>query len=496
MGVPFNKNPEKQRKQYFYGKPRPETWPELLCCPGLYGTNILDFDPASINGGTTRYQLKPRISHCEEVPRYQLYLQENREHQLVGHMEKSESHLRAKPGEFLRVQVWHISANTLTTEKRRSPHGYAHLCLGIRELPTPTTTGMEKVTMVIAVQGKMKRSTIGTTGQILVDREGEAWKTTISVDHGSREYAAVVSKKMEDGHSEYEGAHPTRSSMDTLKIFRTAKGQGNRKDGADNPYPWQCVATAKKKYFVRSVNYGQVQPYLGVKLLCQGKRKQLPGKHERVQSAASTLTLAVPKNDRDIDIEGLLLLMMCLAWSEETIWTEHDIYTEKFEAMMAGLPDAAVQWDTTDVANQLKKYPFARLHNWRDDADDLVDTSESDSENENALGFGGASVSTTMMTGGAPQDSVDPQAAVASQAGVASQAEDAQAAPGPPPTSAGDPPDTGTSQEKPRLAAGGSTSSLLLVAANQESIGPEPPEPQQPKKHAFGFHTFLRPRAQ
>lgn len=365
-GVPFVRNPVDQRSLYFDADAS-DSWADLLCIPGSFSTTMVEFDPNDMHGGSLLFQLKPRISHCEESPRYHLYGQD---YSLLGHMEKCETHLRAKPGEFARVQVWQVSANGLSIEKRRSSHGYTHVFRGIQDMLTPTTQNLKKATMVIAVQGLI-RGQEGHGAKMAEDRK-ENWKTTISIHSADRCYQALTSYHRNEISESREPFHPSRASMHTLKIFRISESAKLR----------QCVAVASKRYFTDTVNYGSLQPYLSVRI-----RK--PGSRRIVLDVSANLSMDKQSAKASTrDIEANLLLLLCLAWSEETIWTAHDVHSDHFEKAMNGsADDCDVKWDIGDLQKQMWKYPFAKLFNWRtDDASVPEDTDTDDSEDAHPKG--------------------------------------------------------------------------------------------------------------
>merc|ERR1719356_926672 len=117
------------------------------------GCMIVQFEQGNPSGGNLEYVLQPRLSYSEYVPRYQLHMvKDGRTKQwIVGHMEKTESHMWAKPGEFVSVQVWKLSCNQMVMEERPS----ALLCpltKGAKREPRPSPNHMLMMGVTICTQ--------------------------------------------------------------------------------------------------------------------------------------------------------------------------------------------------------------------------------------------------------------------------------------------------------------------------------------------------------
>jgi len=316
-------------------------WYELLCCPSAMGCVIVSFRPGDPSGGQAEYKIKLRLSHSEHVPRFQLHVvyQGKTRQWIVGHMEKTETHLRAKPGEFIRAQVWKVTCNSWVYEKRRSAlHRKSALCYSaVKERPTPTAEKMEQMGMTIATQAKNSLSEgVGETKM----RKGsdERWIQTVGVSSKNYKLSIELPAKNEKFHAQVE-------DINVLRIL----------------YQGKKVCVARKQRFAGTL--GKVcRPYLGVQIK--------PSKFERSDKEADDPDSLEGKSL--LDTHELMLLLMCLAWSEETMSPTVD-RTERFVQAMrlrsgeqgsADWQGLSVQWNTDDVRDRLQHVPYAELHNW------------------------------------------------------------------------------------------------------------------------------------
>eukprot|EP00420_Gonyaulax_spinifera_P028469 CAMPEP_0197913002 /NCGR_PEP_ID=MMETSP1439-20131203/75858_1 /TAXON_ID=66791 /ORGANISM="Gonyaulax spinifera, Strain CCMP409" /LENGTH=335 /DNA_ID=CAMNT_0043534829 /DNA_START=1 /DNA_END=1008 /DNA_ORIENTATION=+ len=311
-------------------------WFELLCCPTAMGCTIVEFEPKNPEGGEPKYKIKLRLSHSEHVPRYQLHVIKDGKTMpwLVGHMEKTETHLRAKPGEFVRVQIWKLTCNSMVQEKRpKAQEGKRCFSKAATERPTPSATDIQMCTMSIASQAKLDLVT-GEEGEAnTLDKDSERWVQVISSE--SRAYRFVVDHPR--GGNMY---HKSLKSIGIMQIL----------------YRGKKVCVARKQRFAGAL--GKVeQPFLGVQI--------------------DPTKLAKPSEEENIipcllDTNSLMLLLMCLAWSEETMTPHLDMSKTLAQAMRADPSERgsaverglSVQWDTEDVMSRLKRHDWARLHNW------------------------------------------------------------------------------------------------------------------------------------
>merc|ERR1712094_144396 len=147
-------------------------------------------------------------------------------------MEKTETHLRGKPGEFVRAQVWKITCNSWVYEKRRSAlHRKSALCYSaVKERPTPTAEDMEQMGMTIARQAKK-------------DGSEEKWVENIGVSSKNYKLSIEPPAANEKHHKNFE-------DMSVLRIL----------------YQGKKVCMARKQRFAGTL--GRVcRPYLGVQIM-------------------------------------------------------------------------------------------------------------------------------------------------------------------------------------------------------------------------------------
>jgi len=308
------------------------------------GCTIVNFEQHTANGGEAQYRIKMRLSHSEHVPRYQLHVVHlgKTTQWIVGHMEKTETHLRAKPGEFVRVQVWKLTCNSMVWEQRRSAlHRQSNPCIGaVKSRPTPSASDMLMMGMTIATQGKRKVD-VQETGGLMDDDETERWVQTIGVDNKAYKLTVEPAKTLDKQHR----------SMKSMNVMRVL-------------YRGKKVCTARKQRFAGAL--GKVeQPYLGVQIKPSEKKTDHDADADGDGGGMSVLQSL-------LDTHGLMLLLLCLAWSEETMSPQRDM-TERFIAAMTAMPGEpgsaddlglSVQWDTDDVKKRLKHIPYAAFHNW------------------------------------------------------------------------------------------------------------------------------------
>jgi len=337
-------------------------WYELLCCPSAMGCVIVSFKPGDPSGGQAEYKIKLRLSHSEHVPRFQLHVvyQGKTRQWIVGHMEKTETHLRAKPGEFIRAQVWKVTCNAWVYEKRRSAlHRKSALCYSaVKERPTPTAEKMEQMGMTIATQAKnstLTEAADGNTRSASSDSspkpvDSERWMQTVGVS--SKNYKLSIEPPAPN-----EKFHAHLEDISVLRIL----------------YQGKKVCVARKQRFAGTL--GKVcRPYLGVQIK--------PSKLEKSDKEADDPDGFEGKSL--LDTQELMLLLMCLAWSEETMSptvdrTEHFVQAMRARSGEQGSADwqgLSVQWNTDDVRERLQHVPYAELHNWAEVSDSALEPIE------------------------------------------------------------------------------------------------------------------------
>eukprot|EP00747_Dinoflagellata_sp_TGD_P185691 gnl/TRDRNA2_/TRDRNA2_42356_c0_seq1.p1 gnl/TRDRNA2_/TRDRNA2_42356_c0~~gnl/TRDRNA2_/TRDRNA2_42356_c0_seq1.p1 ORF type:complete len:374 (-),score=79.25 gnl/TRDRNA2_/TRDRNA2_42356_c0_seq1:103-1224(-) len=334
-------------------------WIELLCCPSAMGCTVMNFKPKDPSGGEPVYKIKLRLSHNEHVPRYQLHIVSagKTRQSVVGHLEKTETHLRAKPGEFVRVQVWKACCSTVVMEKRRSAlNRTGGPCPGqsaVRDRPTPSAQDMQLMGMTIATQAKLDQYT-DDEGRVRYDPSTERWNQTIAVDN--KAYKLSIEQPAASENLKF---HQSLESINVLRIICRGKKE----------------AVARKQRFAGALGR-MCQPYLGV---------QIKPPDDEPADADDDEAMEDPDLKSLLNVSGLMVLLLTLAWSEETMSPLGDM-SQKFITAMRAQPGEqgsaediglSVQWDTDDVQQRLAHLPFAVLHNWneskgrkRDDDDD------------------------------------------------------------------------------------------------------------------------------
>lgn len=280
-------------------------WHEALCCPSAMGCTLTKFEVDHPSGGHVAYKLKPILSHCEHVPRYQVSLSNGR---VVGNMEKSETHLRTKLGEFIRVQVWKLSSNSLHHPEEK----------------------MEQMGMTIATQACQK-----------ANEKDARWYQLIGVSH--RDYQISIEPR-----SPEERFHKNLEDMNVLRIL----------------YKGKKLCSARKQRFAGCL--GKIcRPYLGVQI-----------KPFQVDTADEDEDLMDFRRKSWLCTPEIMLLLICLAWSEETMSgladrTDHFIQAMRAkdgELHSAGMQGLSIQWNTQDVKERLKHVPYTQIHNWSDES--------------------------------------------------------------------------------------------------------------------------------
>merc|ERR1719161_1463687 len=188
--------------------------------------------------------------------------------------------------------------------------------------------------MTIATQAKTREETEGGSSS----KRDERWVQTIGVS--SKNYKLSVEPPQGN-----EKHHRNLEDINVLRIL----------------YQGKKVCVARKQRFAGTL--GKVcRPYLGVQIK--------PSKFEK--SSAENEEQDGLEGKSLLDTHELMLLLMCLAWSEETMSptvdrTEHFINAMRARSGEQGSADwqgLSVQWDTGDVRERLKHVPYAELYNW------------------------------------------------------------------------------------------------------------------------------------
>mmetsp|Transcript_140050 Transcript_140050/g.364020 ORF Transcript_140050/g.364020 Transcript_140050/m.364020 type:complete len:385 (-) Transcript_140050:76-1230(-) len=326
-------------------------WYELLCCPMIMGAMVVVFEPLQRSGGKPVYKIKARLSYSEHVPRFQVNVvaeDGSNTNWVVGNLEKQETHLRTKPGEFVRVQVWKLMTNSMDISEGKS-------CL-YGTSAFPSSTDIKILHMAITTQAKADLEDPGPntdpTGEPLspkINASSERWVQTVTVDDPKYEFQACTLRT-----DRSSGPQPQLNDIDILKVWH--KGRK--------------VAIARKQRFAGAWGVAE-QPYLGVQIR--------PGENEARHEQGNT-------NGLFLDTSSLMMLLMCVAWSEETMLSEQDMTSRFSKAMRVqpGLPGSASQlglsvaWDLDDVKRKLKHRPFTKFYDWDAQYPAQIEPSESE----------------------------------------------------------------------------------------------------------------------
>lgn len=355
--------PDLDRSTYFSEKLL-TGWYELLCCPTAMGCTVLHFQPGKgANGGEAQYKAKLRLSHSEHVPRYQLHVvsQGKTKQWIVGHMEKTETHLRVKAGEFFGVQVWKLTCNAMVLEGPESGHRSGTCGREAVRQAVPSARDMLSMGFSIATQAKLDLAEDSTGEREIYDKKTERWVQTVGVDNKAYKLNIEAPK-----HSTIATAgklsHVNMKSMSVLRILHKGKK----------------VCIARKQRFAGALGMVE-QPYLGVQL----RPADVPQRAEADGQEGVCHQM--------LDTQVLMLLLMCLAWSEETMSPVLG-HTDRFARAMCvprgsrgSLASLGVSedWTFNEMQQRLQGIPYVALHEWHepgDDQDDMGYTDEGQSE--------------------------------------------------------------------------------------------------------------------
>lgn len=304
---------------------------KVLFCPTAVGCILRDYDPNDFAGGRPLYSVAKTTSYSEFVPRYEIRVIGLPGNSLVGVLDKEETHLRTKLGEFIRVQHWKVRYNSLLM----SHDGKAR----------PSQT--HSLHLVIAKQAKIDISR-NEYGDIMVHSETERWHETFSTDLRGFEMS------LEESHFTNDQA------MDKVNIY------------------WKGVriGSAKKQGFAGAFGgTSYARPYIGLELaqtLESTKKGLAPGSMRSLGSFASenTHVLVAEALEKLLSSDRLRAVLACLAWSEQTVDIPRDETQSFIEAMRAhpAAPESAknkrmpASWSTSDVQRHLQVESIAWVH--------------------------------------------------------------------------------------------------------------------------------------
>lgn len=204
----------------------------------------------------------------------------------------------------------------------------------VKYRPTPSAHDMKTMGMAIATQAKMNLiERDGSTSEL--DKDSERWVQTVS-PQDSRYKVSLEPPR--EGHK----LHKQQTHMNVLRILENGKK----------------VCIARKQQFAGTL--GSVcQPFLGVQI----KPPEIVKADDEMKD---------PLLQSLLDVNGLMLLLMCLAWSEETMSPVSNMSKKFIDAMRIAPGEAgsasehnlSVSWNTDDVKQRLHHVPYFNFHNW------------------------------------------------------------------------------------------------------------------------------------
>jgi len=323
--------PDQERNTYFKEKLMCG-WYELLCCPNAMGCTIVNFKQNDAQGGEPQYKVRSRLAYSQHVPRYCVNIVKNGKATscVVGQMEKVETHLRAKDDEFIKVQIWKLTSNSMVWEERRTLlHRNSNSCSNAMKLrPTPSASDMVTMDMAITTQAKAEPNPNGKdkiqTWTQLIGLDSKAYKVSVEAPKGA------------------DKVHRSMKSMSSLRVLYRSRKVGN----------------AMRQRFAGC--HGDIEmPFLGLQI-----------KPSEVSQDAGPKSLSSL-----LDSQGLMLMLMCLAWSEDTMTEDRDKTAEFVKAMMTnpGQPGSASyfgldkQWVNDPIEPRVRQHPFVAFHNWNEE---------------------------------------------------------------------------------------------------------------------------------
>jgi hypothetical protein len=305
------------------------------------------------------------LSYSEHVPRYQLHVVHGGRTKdlVVGNLEKSETHLRAKTGELIRAQVWNLTSNALFYKAFEMERDWNPCGREFDFKPLPSANDIQMMGMSIATQAKRYPFHLkGQYEQIRFNPETERWVQTIGIS--DKAYRLEVGKPVCK-----PGEPPRAKSLKALRELAIYQVIDSGQDSEDE----RLICVARKQHFAGALGYDmkmrQVErPYLGVQIVRPDKKAGSLPTSEDNHEAASSL-------DPMLDTRDTIILLMCLAWSEETMSEIPDMF-QRFRTAMSrerGDPGSAEdlgfspQWDAYDVMQRLRDVPHALLHLWAEE---------------------------------------------------------------------------------------------------------------------------------
>mmetsp|Transcript_52639 Transcript_52639/g.125985 ORF Transcript_52639/g.125985 Transcript_52639/m.125985 type:complete len:357 (-) Transcript_52639:30-1100(-) len=344
---------------FMYGRPLPDSgrhlyfserlylgWLELLCCPEVAGCNVRSYMEGDHRGGSLQYTVLRSVSYSPYVPRFVMEIRNKTMPRpaVVGRMEKLDTVVRAKSGEFLSIQLWKMVCNGLQwTDKRKR-----------RVLPSDSDSFVMHV--AIATQAKIDFDE-GEAENDNLDSRSERWVQTISTDNPA---LSIWNKKtMQSSHG----------ALCEIKLS----------------YEGQNVGTAKQKVF--ESGEGHRRPFLGVQL-DRSTIEEKAGLHGDVDVDQETVAEHV------LNTDSVALVLLCLAWSHRTMSfdpEEERIYNTFAKALRSKGEASDMKhsqppdWTLLDVKRYLKEHKtWLKLHSWDSGASAARQWEETQFESEAA----------------------------------------------------------------------------------------------------------------
>eukprot|EP00927_Polykrikos_kofoidii_P015797 TRINITY_DN17072_c0_g1_i1.p1 TRINITY_DN17072_c0_g1~~TRINITY_DN17072_c0_g1_i1.p1 ORF type:complete len:367 (-),score=53.42 TRINITY_DN17072_c0_g1_i1:274-1374(-) len=338
--------PDSRRETYFPKKIMRD-WHEILVVPTTSGCTISMFEDRNPSGGEAIYKVQNVLSHSEYVPRYQVHVVDGEKTTswIVGHMEMTNSDLRAKPGEFVRVQCWTLTCNSMVLEHKRGP-----LSTTIRILPS--ATDMLTMGVTIALHSKLLKTDVD--GKPLETPE-ERWVQKIGVSDKAYEvhvHSPVPYQK--DGSKKYK-FHKELKSMNSMVV----------------KYHGKKVAIVRKQRFDGPLG-SLDQPFIGIQID--------PSFDSSGNPKESTMRTV-------LGIRALMTLLLSLVWCEDSLAPPTNTFNRFVKAMheKSGSSGFSSTWDMNNIKNRLKHLPYACVHDWPTRKDgSLIDEMASSSSESSA----------------------------------------------------------------------------------------------------------------
>ncbi|CAK9081035.1 unnamed protein product [Durusdinium trenchii] len=324
MGVSFSRKLPHQDFRLYFSERLFFGWEELLCCPEVAGCSIRKYAEDDAYGGQVEYTVMRSVSYSPYVPRFVMEVRKRSipRPAVVGRLEKLDTIFRAKTGEFLCVNLWKLVVNGLQWSGS-------------------------------------KRSVIASESDMFVHHIGIVTQAKIDFDHPS-DIEWILKPESERWVQSISSDHPM------LAIQSRTKGK------CDTPhdltelrmkYDGILVGTVKQQKFVNSDE--DLRSYLGVQMDLN-KLKEKVGMVLEDEDAI----------EHRLPTEGLVMMLMCLAWSQSTLMTssEHHRHWRRFTKAMrshADEPDSGQmngypsEWNLMDVKKYLAQHSWwLRLHSW------------------------------------------------------------------------------------------------------------------------------------